>query len=400
MIITRDEAIKAFEAVELYDTKVDAAKSLGITTSALYRRIKHYHKDPEAIIYRNAKENRVPYDDINMAWIKNDEVSMLWKKSDGVLSYTEIRDQLIEEMVKYAPVYKPISRSTFLEQNLLIIDAADIHVGKLCRTYETGFDEYNIDIAVKRVEEAIEALVVQSQFYNPEKIVFVIGNDVLHIDNARRTTTSGTPQDTDGQWWDMYLAAKMCYIKAIERLIPLADVHVVFCPSNHDYVSGWMLADTISSWFANNGNVHFGEDNKSISINHRKYIVYGSNLIGFTHGDGAKEKDIPNLMQYEAREMWGKTTHAYMYTHHTHHADRKFVTDTSKHRIEKDHIGITVLSPSTHINSDHGVYIETVRSPSPPDGWHSRNGYVNKAAIEAFIHHHKNGQIARLTHFF
>ena len=27
------------------------------------------------------------------------------------------------------------------------------------------------------------------------------------------------------------------------------------------------------------------------------------------------------------------------------------------------------------------VYIETVRSPSSPDGWHSRNGYVNNSHL-------------------
>lgn len=389
-------AIEAFEAVESSASKAEAARKLNIDPSTLNRRLKRYYADPDSIVYRNASENGVAFSDVKMAWIKNDEVSMLWKASEN-MSFEDMRDSLVEEMKTYAPLYEPhyYPKNETLDVSLLVVDAADVHIGKLSKTQETGF-EYNIKIASKRVQDAMEGLIKKASSFNVERIIFVIGNDILHIDHPHRSTTSGTPQDTDGQWWEMFLEAKRVYIKAIETLTKLAPVDVVFCPSNHDYVSGWMLADTISSWFNNHPNVNFGINNQSISINHRKYVVYGQNLLGFTHGDGCKEKDIPSLMQYEAREMWGKTKFAYMYTHHTHHKHRKFNGDM----LEKDHIGVTVLSTSRPQKPDSGVYIETVRSPSPADAWHHRNGYVNKSAIEAFIHHHENGQIARLTEFF
>jgi hypothetical protein len=398
-MITREQAVEAFIANEKSETKTEAARKLGIDVKTLNRRVNRYYADPEAVIYRNALEEGIPYDEISMAWVKNKEVSIMWKKDSNVLSYEAIRDNLIEEMKKYSPVYPKLSRdlpSLDADKNLLIIDAADVHVGKLAKTYETGQPEYNINIAVDRIQHGVKKLLLSAANFKIESIIFVIGNDILHTDSPRRTTTSGTPQDTDGQWWEMFLAAKMAYIKAIEIMAIYADVHVVFCPSNHDYTSGWMLADTISSWFRNNDNVHFGMNNSNISINHRKYVVYGNNLLGFTHGDGAKERDLANLMQYEVREMWGKTKFAYMYQHHTHHKQRK-VNDTL---IEKDKIGITMLSTSRLQDPENSVYIETVRSPSPADGWHARNGYVNQQAIEAFIHNYENGQIARITEYF
>jgi hypothetical protein len=398
-MITREQAVEAFLAVEKFDKKIDAARALSIDTKTLNRRLSRYYADPEAIVYKNALENRIPYDEISMAWIKNKEVSIMWKKDNNVMSYEEIRDNLVEEMKRYSPVYPSINRDYSMledDRHLLVIDAADVHVGKLARTYETGQPEYNTDIATKRVQEGVKSLLLKSVSFNIDKIIFVIGNDILHTDNPRRTTTSGTPQDTVGQWWEMFLAAKMAYIKAIELMAQYADVHIIFCPSNHDYTSGWMLADTISSWFRNHENVHFGMNNMSVSINHRKYAVYGNNLLGFTHGDGAKEKDLAALMQYEAREMWGKTKYAYIFTHHTHHKHRK----TGNDMLEKDHIGVTTLSTSRVQRPENSVYIETVRSPSPADGWHSRNGYVNQQAIEAFIHNHENGQVARLTEYF
>jgi hypothetical protein len=398
-MITREESVQAFEALEKYQTKAAAARELGIDPRTLSRRIDRYYADPEATVYKECKENGIPYDEVSMAWVKGKNISLLWKNNKQ-MSYEDIRDSFIEEMKNHAPVYSNdmFNKNIFKdENNLLIIDAADVHIGKLAKSYETGGDEYNTEKAVERLQLGIERLVSRaSSAFGFEKIVFVIGNDIIHIDKPNRTTTSGTPQDTDGQWWEMFLAAKKAYIKAIEVMMTFSEVHVVFCPSNHDYMSGWMLADTISSWFNNVERVSFGEDNKSVSINHRKYIVYGNNLIGFTHGDGAKEKDLANLMQMEARQHWGKTKFAYLYTHHTHHKHRK----VNKQLIEKDHIGFTILSPSYVQDPENSVYIETVRSPSPADGWHSRNGYMNFPAIEAFIHNDKNGQIARLTEFF
>ena len=46
------------------------------------------------------------------------------------------------------------------------------------------------------------------------------------------------------------------------------------------------------------------------------------------------------------------------------------------------------------------VTVETLRSPSPADSWHHRNGYISKEAVEAFIHSKEFGQVARLTHFY
>ena len=109
-------------------------------------------------------------------------------------------------------------------------------------------------------------------------------------------------------------------------------------------------------------------------MSHRKGFKYFNNLIGTTHGDGAKQNDLPLLMATEFPKEWSETKHRYIYLHHFHH------------KMSKDHIGIT---------------LETLRSPSPADSWHHRNGYQHAPqAIEGFIHHKQHGQIARLTHYF
>jgi hypothetical protein len=250
----------------------------------------------------------------------------------------------------------------------LVIDPADIHIGKLSTNYETG-DEYNSAIAVHRVKTGIDGLIAKAIPYNIEKIVLVIGNDVLHIDNAKRTTTSGTPQDTDGMWYEAFLLAKQMYVEVIETLLQLADVEVVFNPSNHDYTAGFFLAQTIQAWFNRCKQVTF-----DVSISHRKYTIYGKNLIGTTHGDGAKNTDLALLMAHEAAEHWAYCKHRYFYTKHLHH------------KVSKDYMSVCV---------------ETTRSPSGTDSWHHRNGYQHAPkAIEAYLHSKEHGQIARFTHLF
>jgi hypothetical protein len=216
--------------------------------------------------------------------------------------------------------------------------------------------------------DGVDGILSKVNSFNIDKILFVIGNDILHIDNPKRTTTSGTPQDTDGMWYDNFLIAKQLYVDIIEKLMCVADVDVVFNPSNHDYTNGFFLAQLIETHFRNCDNVKF-----DCSISHRKYFTYGKNLIGTTHGDGAKQQDLPLLMAHESKD-WVNCKHKYFYIHHFHH------------KISKDYMSVCV---------------EALRTPSGTDSWHSRNGYEHAPkAVEAFIHDKNNGQIARITHLF
>ena len=279
--------------------------------------------------------------------------------------YKALLEQI--ESIPNRPITRLRHSHTNLEGHLLIVDPADIHIGKLCDSFEVG-EDYNNQIAVQRVIEGVEGIINKASGFNIDKILFVAGNDVLHIDNPKRTTTSGTPQDTDGMWYSNFLIAKDLYITVLNRLLEIADVHFVYNPSNHDYMSGFFLADVISTYYKDVQNITF-----DTSIAHRKYFRYFDNLIGTTHGDGAKQSDLPLLMATESKD-WSDCKSRYIYGHHVHH------------KVAKDHIGVT---------------FEALRSPSGTDSWHSRNGYTGvPKAIEGFVHHKTQGQIARFTNIF
>lgn len=311
-------------------------------------------------------EQNIDVDNVRHFWHKSKKFSLFVKQD--IPSYESMKDEIIAEMREYAPVYPKITRTQPTDGHLLVISPADIHIGKLAMAFETG-DDYDEHIAVKRVREGIQGCLDKSKSWNIDKILLIIGNDALHCDNPFRTTTAGTKQDTSGMWYSNFLIAKSLYIEIIEKLLTIAPVHIQFNPSNHDWTNGFFLADSVASWFSKCPDLVM-----DIDLKHRKYFAYGQNLIGSTHGDGAKTADLPLLMAQEAPIDWGKCKHRYIYSHHLHHKQTK----------------------------DYGsVCVETLRSASGTDGWHSRNGYqFSPKSIECFIHSKDHGQIVRINNIF
>lgn len=259
--------------------------------------------------------------------------------------------------------------------HLLVINPADIHIGKYASGKETRSIDYNCEVAVTQVIDGVFGLLKKAQGFHINKILFCIGNDVLHVDNVYGATTKGTHQDTDGKWWEHYDKALAMYVKCVEILKEIAPVDCIHSMSNHDYQSGYHLAKTLEAWFRNCEDV-----NVMVGASHRNYYRYGNSLIGLEHGDGAKMDKLPLLMANENPKDWANTKYRYWYLHHLHHKIKH------KWRDGKDFIGVSV---------------EYLRSPSAADSWHSRKGYKGSPrAVEAFIHEEEYGQIARLTHFF
>jgi len=295
-------------------------------------------------------------------------------KEDITANETDILKTVSSFIENHSPHYPSIKRKIKLNNHLLVINPADIHIGKYANHIETG-DGYNVEIACERVLEGLQGLINKSKGFEVDRVLFCVGNDILHIDNVYNTTTAGTNQDVDGKWWEHFEIALALYVKCVEILREIAPVDVIHSMSNHDYQSGFHLAHALKSWFRNDSEVTF-----DISVAHRKYYKYGKNLIGLEHGDGAKMANLPLTMAQERPLLWSETTHRYWYLHHLHHKVKHKWLDA------KDFIGVTV---------------EYMRSPSGTDSWHSRKGYVGvPRAVEGFLHQKDSGQVARLVHYF
>jgi hypothetical protein len=345
----------------------------GVKESSTRTRIRVTQEELDLInncrkLHNEAIDKGIDPDSVKHAWFKDKNSSFFVKNPNfNTREKNDFRETLIEDLRKYSPKFTKLKRSKLKDSQLLVIDLADLHIGKLADSFETG-KEYNSQIAVNRALEGVKGILNKASGVNIDKILFVGGNDILHTDTPRRTTTGGTPQDTDGMWYRNFLMAKDLYVEILEILIGVADVHFAFNPSNHDYVNGFFLANVIETYFRNCNNITFDCD-----ISHRKYFRYYNNIIGTTHGDGAKQDNLPLLMATETPH-YSECKKRYIYTHHLH---LKRYADFP------------------------GITIEVLRSPSEADSWHHKNGYQHApVAIEAFLHHKQHGQETRITHHF
>jgi len=305
---------------------------------------------------------------IGNAFIKNPDF-----KEQQQINLEEIGEEILKNLFKYSPTHKEIERYKREEGHLLVIDIADLHINKYATSELTGA-EYNSKIAVERAIEGTKGLLKKASGFEIEKILFVIGNDVLNTDNLRKSTTKDTPQDTDTHWLEAFEIAYKCYVECIELCLKVADVDIVHCVSNHDFMSGCFLAKTLNAHYRLSKNVTF-----DIGSSYRKYYQYHTNLIELEHGDKGKVESLPLLIAQSQPQMWANTKFRYCYLHHIHHQDKK------QYQSGKDYIGINI------------TYL---RSPSSADIWHSDSSYLNMVAIEGFIHSKENGRVSHLTHYF
>lgn len=389
---TKQEQVEAARLKAEGLTRAQIADRMGLTTRQVKSRLSAAARDPAI---QGAMSHVGTDMEPDTIWIKDDmySVQLRPKKKD----FEDMAASLVGALEEYEPIdrklFAPRVNTGAVGDNLLVLDLADVHFGKLSTPSETGY-KYTVEIARHRVIEGTRELLRRSD--NIGRILFVMGNDILHTEDGKGTT-SGTSQDTDGSYFTAWKAAQHASIDAINECASIADVDLLHCMSNHDWRSGWGLSQTIAAAVKNNEGVRSTEYN--MSERHLKFYGYGRNGLMLTHGDGAKEEALTSLFLKQGKNLVDKCDLLYAYLHHFHHKIRKR-RGIDVFQSEKDHTAFTQVSVgATHVEGQ-GMQAEYVRSPSAPDGWHDRNGYVNRQAVEAFIHCPHDGQKDRLTEWF
>lgn len=235
---------------------------------------------------------------------------------------------------------------------MLEVPIVDLHLAKLAWEPETG-ENYDSKIAEKRFMEVIYDVVERSRNREFEQIIFPIGNDFFNFDDIAGNTTRGTAQDNDSRWQKMFLKGNELLIRAIDILAQLAPVKVFQIPGNHDTQTSFYAIVNLASYFRNDENVTVDTDPKT-----RKYVEFGKNLIGFTHGDKENKRIFGN-MQVEAPEAWGRTLYREWHTGHLH---------------------------SEQVKEEFGVKVRRLSSVTATDSWHASLGYVGAIAVsQSFV---------------
>lgn len=289
------------------------------------------------------------------------------KKIKPELNIKKIKQELIEDLRNISPKVAKIKRDRPDDRNnlhLLEISAFDLHLGKI----GIKGDKYSMEIAEERLLGAIEHLLYRAQGFYIDKILFIVGQDLLNSDGdwPIPATTKGTPQFNSNYHIDMYRFARRLMIKAIDILAEVADVHVMVIPGNHDRESVMHLGDTLELYYENNKNVKV--DNSDCLM---KAIPYGNNLIISDHGDGPKTNDLPGIIAQRFKNLWSDTV--YVEVHRGHYHTNKAMK----------------LQAIEELN---GITVRNLSSMSATDYWHDSKGFIgNIKKAQAFVYSRQNG---------
>ncbi|QDP54516.1 MAG: hypothetical protein Unbinned2514contig1000_8 [Prokaryotic dsDNA virus sp.] len=293
-----------------------------------------------------------------------------WKKikeqSDKWLRFeVEVLDILVAAIKSSAPEYTvPRLRLARPERSFAVVTSAtDFHWGMRAWGAETG-EAYNRAIAEQRLQEATEDLFTRLPG-QPEEIILAVGSDWFHIDGDTHSTTKGTPQDTDGSPGEILITGCELARDHINLLRQVAKVKIVLMSGNHDRSNALALLLFLSAWF---------KDDPDVEVVHnfrpRVYVLYGSTLLGFHHGDKTPIAKLGTCMATEAREAWGVTKHKACFVGHLHHE---------------------------RIREVGGVKVHQMSSLAGTDRYHARAGYVDSVpGLSAYIVDKDKGVTAAL----
>lgn len=281
-------------------------------------------------------------------------------------------DELIAKAKAHAPAYTPMSYPINNTGNVVELSIPDLHLSKLAWGPETGWEDWDIQLAEQAFRDAVVALIERTAYFNPEEYLFVIGNDLFNMDNMANTTTKGTPQRSDTRYHKVYQKAFDLMVWAIDLMRERARVVVKIVPGNHDLHACFHLGHSLDCWYHTDTAVDI--DNAPIA---RKVYEWGVVGLMFTHGDGGKKKDFPITLAIENRAMFGRTTWNEIHTGHWHKS-QTMITQADEYQ---------------------GIRVRTLPSMCPPDDWHSANFYVGAIRnAESFVWNKDEGHIATIIY--
>ena len=366
---------------EIWDTYVSNNRNLLTTSKILNKKystvrstfrhirekLKELGKDPKDIdkipdttYCSTVKSTSTLYD-------KNGNMIHQWVKSD--VSKNQLKNLAKKFAAEYSnklPKYKPTkcnSKDKYYK-NLAVYPIADVHMGMLSWIEETG-KNYNTKEADKITRCVISRLMDRTPPCE-ECLILNLG-DFLHVDNqVHQTERSGNVLDVDGRYAKILNIA----IKLMRYIIEYGlqrhkKVTVINCTGNHDDLGSLWLSAALQNIYEKETRLTIINEPKF-----RHYYTYGNTLIGCTHGNDIKLKDLPLIMATEMPEKWGKSKYRYFYTGHFHH----------------------------DIISEYGdCKVETFRAICPQDAFSVSKGYMAGRDMKCIIIDPEKGEIERYT---
>ena len=273
-------------------------------------------------------------------------------------------EESFKDIIKNIPTFEYSSKiPKFKPGNGIALELStfDAHFQKLAWEQETGYRNYDLDIASKDYTYVNDQLLSWALPYAPEQIFYVIGQDLYHTDNMAGHTTNGDHTlDVDGRITKVHRKIFEITIQNILKARAVAPVRVIWSPGNHDYLASYMLCFAIEQYFREDQYVTV-----DIGYNPKKAILWGNLLVGFTHRIVGKHNVWSNELAQMFPDLWAKSVFR-----EWHHGDQHKKQD--------------VKAVPTYTSG--GVLMRQLTALSPVDKWHAENVFTDAVpGGEAFL---------------
>lgn len=309
------------------------------------------------------------------------EVQREWKRLiPNAVAMTDFVDSLCERVKGQLKIAKAPLVKTKRADVLAEICCFDAHIGMYAEAGETNGQNYDSDIAIKRIHNTTDALLCRMN--SPEHIVVTFGGDMLHSDTrSNRTEMSGNVLDVDSRYHMVVEKAVTACYDAVYMASEVADkVTVVILEGNHSWHSEVWLAQVLKAAYSMCDRV-----NVVMQRSARKHMVWGDNLLVWTHGDSVAMGKWQGIISTEFAQLWGQTKWRHLKMGHIHHKNGR----NAKSIVTSDMNGGWV--------ENHGLLVEYLPALTSTDAWHAQKGFIgSQKAMTGFEYHKKHGLITRL----
>ena len=294
------------------------------------------------------------------------------RPKDEISAIQSIVDGLCDKVAGVGRVKTRKPKKTDGTQILGQLAIYDPHVGMFAQEKYTRASDYNCDLAADLMTTAAATLC--RRLDRPHEIVVVFGGDIIHCDTRDYKTSSSSSNhvlDVDTRYQRVVNYA----IAACTDVVEIAAAHarrvrVVITPGNHDWHACVWLSQVLRAYYSRCKNVIIDSQQSP-----RKCLVWGENLLVWSHGDKVRFNKWPMIIAAEFAKEWGNTSHRYLQLGHVHHKK--------------------AIAP-VMVEEQAGLHVEHLEALCPTDAWHAESGYVgSQRGASAFEYHKKAGRISR-----
>jgi len=326
--------------------------------------------------YSKQNDGQTPTDGMDLVRLSKSPNGGEWKiyarQHDSAIAYTELITELAQPV---QPLRANIVTGKQLQKSGLCLMPmlTDHHFGKIAFSYKG--DSWSLNEARDVWNAAIDYYIDQVKGENITRIIFPVGNDLLHTNSDMNTTKRGTQMEVSNAFANLYAYVRDVVTASVMRLSEIAPVEVVIVQGNHDEDAVLRLGDYLEGMFYGSNLVKV--NNKKYR---RKYTKFGACGIGFTHGEKVKPRDLHGAFSNDMPSIFSAAKYRYFFVGHLH-----------------KNAGSTFATYDERRDEYMGTQIEVCPSLCPTDRWHFDMNFTgNQRSSKAVLFHKDKGRVQEL----